>query len=359
MGSRDVSRRGVLKTGATLASVGIVGSLSGCSGLLSGDETVEDSAASASGRAADIPARANFAMSLSLDALLNDQAIRGAINDGLTTQSPDSSMMPASVTGALDVIEQESGVDPRKLNEVVVFGESQSGDKTGYGGWLTYTDWTQRRLQTLLEDASGEFSTETYSGVTVYVSERAGGDTERLAVLSDGTVALGRGEAVHDVIDVRNGDSDPISGEVLAAWEAASGEYARFALDIAPEDLPSGQAQAAEPTVENIDYAYGSVYADGDKRGVSFSMETPSEQAASEVATFVEGQIALAQERADDTQTADFLEQVNVATSGTTVSLSNEVDVDTITPVVTQVVTLFVSGMGSPGFGLDAPSATL
>ena len=361
MGPREVTRRDVLQTGATLASVAAIGSLSGCSDLMSddGDESNDDdSDDSTSSVAADIPARANLVMSLSVTALLDDQALRGAVNDALAEQSTEESMMPSTVSGALDMIEEEGDVDPRNVNEVVLFGETDESEESDYVGWLTYTDWSASEITELIEEYSDddtEIQTEEYNGTTVYVNDDNDDSTERVAILGDGTVVLGRAGAAHDVIDVRAGDADPISGETRSAWDAASGEYAKFAMDIEPEDLPSGQAEAAEPTVENIRYVSGSVYADGDVRGAEFKMEAGSEQDASDVETFFEGQIALAEEQAEDPQAREFIESTEISTSGTTVTVRNEVDVETITPIVSELVSSFLLGLTGrqPGFESD------
>lgn len=363
---RETTRRDVLKSGATLASVAAVGSLSGCSDLMNddGDSNKEDGDGDTSA-AADIPARANLAMSLSVTALLDDQAIRGAVNDALSEQSTEDSMMPSTVSGALDMVEEEEGVDPRKVNEIVLFGETDESDESGesdYVGWLTYTDWSASEVVGFIEEYSSDDSdieTEEYNGTTVYVNDD-GVDTERFAVLSDGTVVLGRAGATHDVIDVRAGETDPVSGETRSAWDAASGEYAKFAMDIEPEDLPSGQAEAAEPTVENIKYVSGSVYADGDVRGAEIKMEAGSEQDASDVETFFEGQLALAEEEAEDPQAKEFIESTEISTDGTTVTVRNEVDVETITPIVSRFVSLFLLRLSGSrtGFEADGESGT-
>lgn len=358
MGSRNRSRRSVLKTGAALASVGVVGSLSGCSGMLSDDGDTADGDSGADGAAGDIPARSSVAMSMSFDAVLEDQAVRGAVNNALSSQSDSASMLPSSVSEAFGMVEEESGVDPRKLNDVVLFGESSDdGDESEYVGWLVYTDWSQAELQSYLDEkrastpdgetasggSYGDVTTEEYGGTTVYVNEDMDDSTERMAILSDGTVVLGRAGATNDVIDIRNGDGDAISGELLSAWEAASGEYATIAMDITPEDLPDGQAEAAAPTVRNIEYVYGSVYADGDKRGVRFNLETGSEQDAEDVKAFLDGQMALEEDTAEDPQTEAMLDNTEITTAGTTVVITNEVDIDTITPAIEQFVTLFVA----------------
>jgi hypothetical protein len=373
MGSRELSRRNVLKTGATLASVGVVGSLSGCSGLLDSDSTETEGGKSASGAAAYIPARANVAMGMSFDALLNDDAIRGAVNSALERQATEDSMLPSSVEDALDMVEEkaeemfEEDVDgnPRNLNKVVLFGEStdDSGEDSDYVGWLTYTDWSQDELQTLIEEESeGEVTTEEYGDrdTTVYVTEDEDESMERVAILSDGTIVLGRAGATNDVIDIRDDNGEEISGDLLSAWNATSGDYATVAMDITPEDLPDGQAEAAAPTVRNIKYAYGSVYADGDVRGIRFNLETGSEQDAKDVKTFIDGQMTLEKEKTEDEEMKQFIEDTTVTTDGTTVVITNEVDIDKITPVIEQLVTLFVSGVGrsSSGFGSDGASVS-
>ena len=362
MVSREQSRRSVLKTGATLASLGVVGSLSGCSDLMGGDSTTTEDGSGDGGAAADIPARSNVVMSMSFDALLEDDAIRSAVNSGLSNGAPEDSMVPTSVSEAFQMAEEQAGVDPRNLNEVVLFGESsdEDGEESEYVGWLAYTDWSQSELQTLIEEESeGDITTEEYEGTTVYVTDDMDDTTERVAILSDGTIVLGREGATNDVIDIRNGNGDAISGDILSAWNATTGDYATFAVDITPEDLPDGQAEASAPTVRNIEYAYGSVYADGEIRGVRFNLETGSEQDAEDVKKFIDGQMSLEKEKAEDEQTKQFIEDTEVTTDGTTVVISNEVNVNTITPAIENLVTLFVSSAGQPsGFDSDGSSVS-
>ena len=368
MVSRDRSRRSVLKTGATLATVGVVGSLSGCSDILGDDSDTADGD-NASGSSADIPARSNVVMSMSFDAVLDDQAVRGAVNSALSEQSSTNPMVPSSVSEALDTVEQEAGVDPRKLNDIVLFGESSDdGGESEYVGWLVYTDWSQDELQSYLEDLRestpdgdttphgpyGDVSTEEYQGTTVYVNDDADSNTERMAILSDGTVVLGRAGATNDVIDLRNGDGDAISDDLQSAWNDASGEYASFAMDITPEDLMGGQGSGVEMADLNVKYAYGSVYADGDKRGVRLNIETGSNQDASDLKTVIDGQIALEKDTATDPQTKEMLDNTEITTSGSTVIITNEVDVDTITPVIEQFVTLFVARAGQSSVPTDS-----
>lgn len=333
MGSREVTRRNVLNTGATLATVGAVGSLSGCSEMTDGDNGSDDGA---SGAASDIPARANTATSLRVTALLDDQPLRDAVNEALADGASESSMFPSTVAGALDMIEEEAGTDPRNVNEVVGFSETTIDEEEYYAGWLAYTDWSAEEITTLMEEQSNsDLETEEYNGVTVYAGEDKDGEA---AVLDDGTIVAGKEGATRDVIDIRAGDGEPMSGEMLAAWNAASGEYMTFAATLDPEDLPDGQAGVAEPTIEKIEYTSGSVYADGDNRGVEIAMETGSEEDASDVGTFVDGLLAQAEERSEDPRSGQFFSNTEVSTSGTTVTVRNEVGVDVLQPIVTEMV---------------------
>lgn len=365
MGPREVTRRDVLQTGATLGSIGVIGSLSGCSDYLGDGGNSDENGDEKRSIADDVPAQANLVMSLSVTALLDDQALRGAVNDALSEQVPEDSSMPTTVSGALDKVEEEEDVDPRKVNDVVLFGETGESEESEYVGWLTYTDWSASEITELIEEKSdndSEIETEEYNGTTVYVNDDADEETERFAVLDDGTVVLGRDGAAHDVIDVRAGNGDSISGEVRSAWNAASGGYAKFAMDAEPEDLPEGQAEAAEPTAESIRYVSGSVYADGDQRGIELSMEAKSEQDAADVETFFDGQITLAEEQADDPQTREFLKNTEITTSGTTVTVRNEVSVEKITPVVSKLVSSFILGLSGrqagSSYAMDSGSGT-
>ncbi len=357
MGSREYERRDVLKTGAGLATVGLVGGLSGCSALEDGNaEAAEDDGEgdkTAASVTADVPARANVVVETDFQALLEDDALRSAVNDGLSEGMQRSDGMPTSVDAIFNSVEEETEVDPRQLQQTVLFaeGESQDTAETAYAGYLVYSNWSGDVIRGKIEELRAESSadeteTEEYGGQTVYVSAEAEQDG-RLVVFDDGTVVFGGGGAVYDVIDVRNGETDALSGDVLDAWNAARSGYVRFAFDVDPENLPEGEAQMAGANLENLQYTYGAMYPDGDVRGIEFNMQLGSETEAEDAVSLIENGLLMAASDAEDEQTREFIENTEVSADGATVTARNEVSVDKIVPVVREFVRGLVLGFTS------------
>ena len=365
MGPRSTSRRHVLKTGAAVASVGLVGSLAGCSDALDGNGDSDDTE-TPGGSSSDIPEGANVVMGADFQEIINDEEIRDAVNTALAAESANDDRIPSSVDGVFDRIEEEGDVDLRELEEVVLFGESEDDEETDYVGFLAYTNWNAGAIREAIEEMDDEdIEKSEHNGVTVYVNDDADEDTERIAVFEDGTIVFGSGGAVHDVIDVRAGDADPISGEIKEAWEATGGGYARIAVVPDSEDLPEG-TEAADRTADLVTYVYGSLYADGSMRGFRINMETESEDDAREVRGAINSQRLIARDEAEsegNQELAEFLDETAVETDGTTVTITNEVPVDEITPFVERFVVGFVRGFRSGATGgtdvlsLDAGSA--
>lgn len=347
MGSRNRSRRQVLKTGAALASIGAIGSLSGCSDLTNdGSDGTPDGegGAGGSGAAEDTPARADVLMSLNVEAVLGDQAIRGAVNDVLSSQSSGGEM-PSSVDGAFSMVQQQAGLDPRDVTEAVVFADSESSQDSSsdaYGGALVYANWDGSDVEDAISEAAEEEpETSEYEGVTVYEGNNMD-SSGSLAILDDGTVIFGQKGATEDVIDVVNGDADSISGDLASAWgNTREDGYVRMAAVPSIED--SGQSMGGV-SPEDIEQFYGSIYADGDTRGIQVNIEASSEEVASNIGAVLEQQLARAEEQAEQPEAAQFVANTDVSADGTTVTIRNEVPAQDVATAIEEFLNRYLTG---------------
>jgi hypothetical protein len=64
--------------------------------------------------------------------------------------------------------------------------------------------------------------------------------------------------------------------------------------------------------------------------------------------------VELGRDTAADPERYEMLDNTEITTSGSTVVINNEVDVDTITPVIEQFVTLFVARAGQSSVPTDS-----
>lgn len=363
MGPRDLSRRDALKAGIGALSVGAMGGLSGCSSVLDGDEST--------GTMDDTPQNADFALLTDVRALLDDDALRSEINARLEVLGQRSEGAPTSVEDVLDDIQSDAGLDPRELNRVLQFGRSPNApgasdgtpdgtpvpeNAAGYTGFVLYTGWEEEAFVSALTESTGTEPTETtYEGQTVYESpEDAGG---AFAPLGDGTFVFGTNRATRDVIDLREGNAEPASGQLREAFAASRDGYVRFASDVRDAAIPEDQVQFGAALAQSVEYAYGSVYADGDQRGLRFAVEAESEADATDIGDTVRGAIAYGE--TDGNQTTprarpygSLLENTTVSVDGTTVTVTTEMGVEAFTEGIARVFTaLFGFGAGPMGSG--------
>lgn len=359
MGPRDLSRRDALKAGIGALSVGALGSLSGCSSVLNGS-------GGSSGSMDDTPQNADFALLADFQALLDDDALRSQINTRLAELAGESEDAPTSIEDVLDDVQSDMGLDPRALKRTLLFGRSPNASGTpdgtpvpetaaGYTGFVLYTDWEEEAfLNALTEGTDAEPTETTYEGRTVYESPEDDGGA--FAPLGDGTFVFGTNQATRDVIDLREGNADPASGQLREAFSASGDGYVRFASNVRDAAIPEDQVQFGAALAQSVEYAYGSIYADGDQRGLRFAVEAESEEDATDIRDTVRGAIAYGETDGDETTPrarpyGSLLENTTVSADGTTVTVTTEMGVEAFTDGIASVLAAFLFGLGPGAMG--------
>lgn len=350
----DVDRRSVLKSGAAIASLGLVGSLSGCSSNpLSGDGG-NDSGANE--RINDVPQGSTFALHVDIAGMLSDDVVRERLNELLEEQASQQDG-PESIDDAMSQIESEAGFDPRETSEMLAFGNMESNA----AGSILWTEWDRDAVTSALTENG--YSEESYGDTTVYARNSSDTDGTRIALLSDSTYGFGTRESVRTIIDTWNGESASVSGDVETAYTAAQGGYLQFGFDVPTEELPEGQSdQESQINVEalqNIQYGYGSVTNGNNGREMIVNMETDSEDAARGVQGLADLGLAGAKQQlrqmtqspgADTEDIEEFqtaLDNVETSRNGQTVTVKNS-DGITFAIGALAVATTFVLGFGTP-----------
>lgn len=332
------SRRDVLRAGGLAGVVAATG-LSGCS--LMGDGEGTDTPAGGDAPQLDVvPEGATAVVRADLQPMFADEQLR----DGVNRLVGDLGETAPSITvgGALDAAQEQSGLDPRRMDELLAFGS----EATGEGALVVRTDFTEAEVTDLLERSS-DVTERSYGGYTVYAS----GNGSQLAVLGEGRYALGTQGAVEDVIGVRNGDVPAVDGEVRTAYTAARGGYMRFAFDVPTERLPGSGGPAA--AARDIQYGYGSLYRDGDALSLSVSARTGTAEGAEALRAEIETAVAAARDQLDRiqrrqlrTRVERLLDRTELSRSGRTVTVRNPDGGAALATGVAVVVTSFVVGIG-------------
>lgn len=136
MDEPTVSRRGVLRTGGTLAGLATLGSLAGCSTLQDdgGDDGTPTESGPPPGRLGVVPDTAVAVVHADVAALLDSDDVTSTVDDLLTASA--ARMEATSLADLLDRVETQMGLDPRGVTELVGF----AGLDDRLAGGVVWTD---------------------------------------------------------------------------------------------------------------------------------------------------------------------------------------------------------------------------
>lgn len=345
------SRRDVLRAGGA-AGLAATAALSGCAGLFGGDGEDGESTSDPddTSRLGAVPEKATAVVHADLQGMFEDEVLRDRVNRLVADLGEGVPQL--TVAEALDLAEERSGLDPRRMDELLAFGSVATGD----GALLARTDFTEAEVTQLVE-TSVDVTERTYRDHTVYAS----GNGSQLAVLGNGRYVLGTPTAVERAVDVQNGELQPVGGEVQTAYDAARGGYMRFGFDIPPGRVPESGGQAAA-AARGIEYGYGSLYREDQSLLLSLTARTEDEKSAELLYTQLAegvGAVRADLDRVERPQLRSRIERLLTTTElsrdGRTVTVRNSEGGVATATVVAAVVVSFVLGLGSRP--VDAPEA--
>ncbi len=347
MADPSCTRRNVLRAGTTLAALG---TLSGCLGPLGGDggdgsdgNDGGDGATGSAPRTDRAPESSDVLVHVDVTRLLNDDLLRQRLSEVGTQATPSYQI---DVEAGLDRVQSQTGLDPRKASEVLVFG---SYADAGVGA-IVWADWDEATVTEQFQ-AAGQVQTSTHAGQTVYQASNVA-----LAVTADGAFAVGTPSQVRAALDVEAGNASAVSGPLREGYVAAPSGYARFAFTV-PEsfDPEADDASVAVSAFGEVTSGYGALYRGGGSRGGTVVLEAPSKSAAGDVADAADGLLALAatelagaqqnQELAAELEAV--VDATEVSQDGSTVRIVTDDGRGYLPLIPMAVVSSFFLGLGS------------
>jgi hypothetical protein len=176
-----------------------------------------------------VPQRADIVAQITLGDILDDAAI-----ESLYARLPKDTSDPQTLEEGLATVINETGIDPRDLEEVLIFSDTSSGTgDQSYIGAIAAGTFTEDSFITDIEESTeNSFQSFDYKGYKMYTDE---GRQWALAFLNDNTFVMGDLEPVEDVIDVRVGDEPALAGDVLEKYNRLDSALVKLATNIAPE----------------------------------------------------------------------------------------------------------------------------
>ncbi|WP_135661771.1 hypothetical protein [Halorhabdus rudnickae] len=303
----------------------------------------------------DLPLVGGDSGSASLGAVPEDVDIvlyaDGGIIDDQTTQTMMDGVLEASsqdlgysgvpsYDALLSEINSETNLDVDAFGSATMFATYPEGSAATaeYAGVIVESEWSTDEMVNSIEDTSGSVDEQTYAGTTVYVQSSEFGTDSWLAPLGDGTFAMGSQAAVTDAIDVENGDTNALSGDIRNSFTDLRDGYVKFAATL-PENIgeQAGPVPQGGQMTQNVRAASGVYYTSGDNVGMKLHLTGTDQSSADSVKESIDGLVSFAAVGSQDSPTADLIDAVAVSQDGQQVTISFEYAAEELVTVIEQL----------------------
>ncbi len=238
---------------------------------------------------------------------------------------------------------------------------TDGGDDVEYFGLLLTGSFDETSLVAELESLSGSDLVATvYKGNNVY--SPADEDEEiQLSVLDGSTFALGAGEAINDVIDIKEGDADPASGALQDTLGELDGSLFALAIQVPPDfgagsDLDSVSPFGDLPISMDFISALEIIGISGKLNGGTLDLKVTADfsdaSAAESLEGFIKGIVSLAGGFSSSPGAAGLLESVEVERDGSLLTITVELplaDIPDLFGDLTSIASTETSSSGTSG----------
>ncbi len=282
-----------------------------------------------------VPAGSNLIAKVDVAGILDSDAVASVI-----ASFPMDEADPQSLDELLEQAASETGIDFRQISQSVAFFDLSRMDD--FGGIIIKGAFDEAAIVEALEEQGSSVDTLAYKGRQVHSFD--GGDETSLAFLEGDNVVLGTMEGVKAVIDVQEGDLQGVSGAVPDALDELGQGLLSLAVEIPREDLqdqlsdlvdiPLGDTPFLEdgglalPAIleplQDIELLGLAVAQNGQNLALRVNLHFGSEDSASSAGDFLEGTLTLLSGLVPDDDVQELLENLEVSTAGSVLTLRFE-----------------------------------
>ncbi len=276
-----------------------------------------------------VPQRANIVGTVAIDLLLEEMGLD--LEQAFQLLSSDSLGAPEGMDDILNL-------DPARMDTLFgdvsradIFAEADVDGDSEYFGVVIHGSFDETALIAEVEALSGsDLVQEVYKGSDVY-SAADDPDEFALSVLDTNTLAIGSSDAVKDIIDIRAGDADSASGELIDVFNDLSDGIFGFAVKV-PQGVSGGEDLSSIPLLGDLPISLdflsslNIVGVEGDLKDDSLdlkiSMNFTNDEAAETLAGFIKGFVALASGFSPEPGTTDLLSGIEVDQNGSRLTIT-------------------------------------
>ncbi len=159
-----------------------------------------------------VPQKANVVGKIDLKSIMEDKDLTD-----LYDEAEKDSDQPQTFKDALAQLKDEYDIDLKSFHEGVVFMDvSESSDEVEYFGFIIQGTFDKDDLIAAIQSGTEtELTKINYKDYDLYYDEA---EDMELAFLTDNVFAIGTMQTVKDVIDVKQGDAEALSGDMLDTY---------------------------------------------------------------------------------------------------------------------------------------------
>ncbi|QLH82831.1 hypothetical protein [Halosimplex pelagicum] len=302
-------------------------------------------------------------------------------DDEMVSATSPAEMIPANLTGAFDEVENESGLDPRAVEQVIVYSQRQANfTSPPYQGAIVEADWEKSDVvDAVSEQANRSYRNTTVDGVTVYKPEpqeeednvTSFGPPEPdqwVAVFDEDEYVFGTEQAVADAVDVEADNAEPVDGDLRRALEETRDGYLRYAqssqnVNVTQINRTMGQSTGLNVTAyaeayNDLHITSGTYYIteDGEALGTESRVLTNSTDTARDVKDLAQGFISIQAGAIQNETLETELRETDVTRDGTTVTVSRQTDIETAETLIRWYGSILTGGQSSTATGVATGS---
>lgn len=210
---------------------------------------------------------------------------------------------------------RQDGPNPDGIEWAIYFGRSNG---SAYAARVLQTNWTVETLITAIERNRNVTLTEQeYQGRPLYT-----GGNRAVAVLADGTFAVGNASAVRDAVDVHVGANESVSGPLRTRFEQETG-FIRFAYRFRPDTVPAF-IPFVDDSIRRVRYVGASYALNGSKIVVTANTTVAQPEDADAVAGMLTAGISFYRFEAENGSIRAELDKVRISRDGRVVRVRYE-----------------------------------
>ncbi|MGP8337389.1 MAG: hypothetical protein ACT6FC_04055 [Methanosarcinaceae archaeon] len=287
-----------------------------------------------------IPVGSDLIASVDLNAILSDK-MTGDIYD--KSAKPDYS--PQSFEDAMDEIENETGIDVRKINEIVFFADFEGEHG---GAFITGTFDSENFVDTVVSEENLEKG--TYRGYEYYFeNDYQGKPSGSIIILDDGIVLFAYSvEVLENIIDIKEGDENPLSTGIMEKYNLLDDGIFKLALqvpDIYKDEIAGNSGEFNFESFSSIDivtYLYQKKSSVMTNTMTIYSLDSTS---AEDMADVIDGIIKVTKGGTSDQSIKDLLSGIEITQKDSMVTVKSSITEDDLEEMTTKM-----SEMGNTGF---------